>query len=402
MKSAETAAARAPSVNRVRWRGRKAICVSNGIVEMVALEGGGHIAEFRFADGRRQPGVNVLWECPWEGATPGSAKARRLATRYGAKGVGGFLASFTGHALCLDYFGMASPEETRRGMPLHGEAACAKWQIQNETKTSAAGQVKLQVALSAAGLDFSRVIEIRKNQSVAVIEEEVRNRANTDHYFHWVQHATLGRPFLDPEYSRVFLSGSKARTWPLGYENKSLVASDREFRWPQAPREKGGKTDLSIPFRERGTGFLASVWLDNARKLQFIATLNWKLGLLSGYVFCRNDFPWVAVWEENGARSYAPWNGRTQARGMEFGTTPMPIGKEATFLAGKLFDTACWMKLPARATRTVRYAAFLAEVPKDWRGVRDVEATKAALVLRGSSRGQTVKIAASGIGRLYA
>jgi len=87
---------------------------------------------------------------------------------------------------------------------------------------------------------------------------------------------------------------------------------------------------------------------------------------------------------------------------MEFGTTPMPIGKEATFLAGKLFDTPCWAKLPARATRTVRYAVFLADVPKSWRGIRDVEATKAALVLHGSSRGQTIKIAASGISRLYA
>jgi hypothetical protein len=262
--------------------------------------------------------------------------------------------------------------------------------------------VRLQVALAAAGLDFSREIEICKNESVAFIQEEVTNRANADHYFHWVQHVTLGAPFLDPECSRVFLSGSKAKTWPPGYEGKSLVASDREFRWPQAPREKGGKTDLAIPFRESGTGFLASVRLDNARELQFVATLNWKLGLVSGYVFGGNDFPWVAVWEENGARSYAPWNSRTQARGMEFGTTPMPIGKEATFLAGKLFDTACWTKLPARATRTAFYAAFLAEVPKSWRGIRDVEATKAALILRGSRRGETIEIAAGGIGRLYA
>jgi len=77
----------------------------------------------------------------------------------------------------------------------------------------------------------------------------------------------------------------------------------------------------------------------------------------------------VAVWEENCARNYAPWNGRTKARGMEFGTTPMPIGKEAIFLSGKLFDTACWTKLPAHANRTVCYVSFLAEVPKTWRAL---------------------------------
>ncbi len=391
-----------PSIGakRVEWRGRPAIRLSNGVVELTALSGGGHITGFCFAGDAAKPRTNVLWECPWEGAAPGTAKARRLAATYGPKGVGEFLASYTGHALCLDYFGMPSGEEARQGLPLHGEAGCANWRVMKGATRSAAARAEWRVDLPAAGLAFERAVELHKGESVAVFRESVTNQHEADHYFHWVQHVTLGPPFLDPECSRVFLSGTRAKTWPLGYEKKSLVSADREFRWPRAPREKGGVADLSIPFRERGTGFVASVLLDAERDTQFVATLNWQLGLAAGYVFHGKDFPWVAVWEENCAREYAPWMGKTLARGLEFGTTPMPIGKEATFLAGKLFDTPGWNRIAARGTETVAYAVFLAEVPKSWRSIRDIRAAKNSLVIRGSGAPDTVTIAADGISGL--
>jgi hypothetical protein len=179
-----------------------------------------------------------------------------------------------------------------------------------------------------------------------------------------------------------------------------LVSSDREFEWPSAPREKGGEADLSVPFREPGTGFVASVLLDPGREMHFVAALNWELGLAAGYVFRRQDFPWIAVWEENCAREYVPWNGKTRARGMEFGTTPMPIGKDAAFLAGKLFDTPGWKRIPGRTTQGVVYAAFLAVVPKSWRRVRDIQAAENGLVISGSGAGESVTIAARGISKL--
>lgn len=394
-KSTETGGAR-----RVKWRGRPAIHLSNGVIELTALNGGGHIAELRFVRDAGRPQANILWESPWEGAVPGTLQARRLAGKYGPKGVGEFLASYTGHALCLDYFGMPSADEVRQGLPLHGEAASQNWQVIHRAARSAATRTAWRVELPSAGLAFEREIELRNAESVAVFQESVTNQRDADHYFHWVQHVTLGAPLLDPECSQVFLSGSRAKTWPLGYEGKSLVSADREFTWPDAPREKGGRADLSIPFGERGTGFVASVLLDVEREVQFVAALNWRLGLVSGYLFRCEDFPWVAVWEENCAREYAPWKGATQARGIEFGTTPMPIGKGATFLAGKLFDTPGWKRIPSRATQKVVYAAFLAEVPECWRGVQDIQIEKNALVITGSGEGEKVTIAARGISEL--
>jgi hypothetical protein len=367
------------------------------LVEVIALHGGGHIATFRFLPESGKPSVNVLWEAPWKSADPGSLAARRLSRRYGPKGIGEFLASFTGHALCLDYFGVASPEETLRGLPLHGEAACSRWKPARTTRRVSAARAEWQVHLPAAALSFTREIFLPEKQSIAIFRETVANERSVDHYFQWMQHVTLGPPFLEAQFSRVFLSGTRSKTWPLGYEGKSLLASDGEFSWPLAPREDEGTADLSIPFAERGKGFVASVLMEPSRELQFIAGLNWQLGLVSGYCFRREDFPWVAVWEENCARSYAPWNGSTQARGLEFGTTPMPIGKEKTFLAGKLFDAAGWARIPALGRRTVSYVAFLAVVPQSWRAIASVTLRKDFIVLHGMGHSEVVRVPARGI-----
>ena len=400
MKRQTGKSAEAGGAARVKWRERPATRLSNGVIELTALNGGGHIAELRFARDAGKPQANVLWESPWEGAAPGTLRAKRLARKYGPKGVGDFLASYTGHALCLDYFGMPSADELRHGLPLHGEAASRNWRVTHAAARSQSAHAAWRVELPSAGLTFERGIELLKGESVAVLQECVTNQREADRYFHWVQHVTFGAPLLDPECSRVFLSGSRAQTWPLGYEGKSLVSAEREFTWPDAPREKGGAADLSIPFSERGTGFVASVLLDVKREVQFIAALNWRLGLVCGYLFRREDFPWVAVWEENCAREYTPWKGTTQARGMEFGTTPMPIGKDATFLAGKLFDTPGWKRIPSRATQKVVYAAFLAEVPKSWRVVHDIQVEKNTLVITGRGGGEKLTIAARGISEL--
>jgi hypothetical protein len=371
--------------------------LSNGVVELTALNGGGHVASFRFLSGSRNPRANALWEAPWETGDPGKAQAKKLAPKYGPRFVGEFLASFTGHALCLDYFGAPSAEGIKVGLPLHGEAATATWKLVSEENNSAAPRAKWQARLPSAGLLFEREITLLPNSSVAFFKESVTNQRAADHLFHWVQHVTLGPPLLDPNTSKVFLSGTQAKTWPLGYEDKSLVAADRTFTWPMAPREKGGTVNLSRPFSKSKTGFVACVLLDPARNISFIAALNWKIGIVAGYCFQREDFPWVAIWEENLARSYAPWNGVTQARGMEFGTTPMPIGKEAIFRAGNLFSTPGWTCVPAHGKKSVSYASFLAVVPKGWRTIRGVSLAKDSLLLLGANRNDVVKLDASGI-----
>src|SRR5512147_2792464 len=101
------------AVQPTRWRGRDAWILSNGVLDVVTLTGGGHIADVRF---RPEPGYassNVLWEAPWKSIDPDRFRPRD-AENYGPACVGKFLCGFTGHALCLDFFGLPSPEEIKQ------------------------------------------------------------------------------------------------------------------------------------------------------------------------------------------------------------------------------------------------------------------------------------------------
>jgi hypothetical protein len=386
-----------PAFTKTKWRSRPAYCLNNGVVQLTTLTGGGHIADFRLLD-PTSSSVNALWEAPWPTMDPNSFRSSHIR-KYGPTPVGKFLAGFTGHAVCVDYFGMPSEAEAAQGLALHGEAANSRWKLLELDPSSAGGQLSLGARLPAAGLRFRRELRLLRNESVVYVEEEVTNERALDHFFHWAQHVTLGLPLLHPEESVIALSGTRAMTWPHGYEGTSLVQDNQEFAWPDAPAINGGKIDLARPFLRDGKGFVAAVLLDPQRELGFVAALNWRLGLLLGYCFRRSDFPWVAVWEENVARKDAPWDGKTRARGLEFSSTPMPVGKEETFARGSLFNTPTFRRIPAKSELRAPYFAFLSKVSTGWRSIRDIE-VKLNKIIVTEERGEQIELQAAGLKKL--
>jgi hypothetical protein len=367
-----------PAAQSVRWKGREATGLSNGVVELVALTGGGHLASFRFLEGTGRTAHNTIWEPTWPTYEPVPSPPEEVLQRYGAKGVNLFMAAYSGHSLCLDCFGEASAPEIEAGLGLHGEAPVARWNVSKQDQAC-----RWDVKLPAARLAFERNIRLGEKESVAYVEETVRNEdRDSEHAFDWVQHATFGPPLLKEGESKLIASAKRGITWPLGYEDAALLADDREFVWPYAPCEgTDKKADLQQPFSTKGRGFVASVQLDPARTVEYIVAVNWKLRLGMGYCFRRQDFPWMAVWEENCARQGAPWNGKAQARGMEFGTTPLPLGREANLRRGPLFDTPTCCVLPAGAERTARYLLFLFEIPPHVNSIENVAIQADTVVL---------------------
>ena len=81
--------------------------------------------------------------------------------------------------------------------------------------------------------------------------------------------------------------------------------------------QHGGEVDLSHCLTRKGLGIIASLLLDPARDMQFVAALNIRHRLLFAYCFRRADYPWVTIWEENArekvphgivARRHAVWS----------------------------------------------------------------------------------------------
>ena len=260
------------------------------------------------------------------------------------------------------------------GLSQHGEAPSSRWRKVALHRSAQRIALKMSVQLPIAGLGFSRTIELRRNESIAYITEVVENRRKSDHFFHWTQHVTLGPQFLVPGEASIYAPGTKGLTDPNGYEGAiPLLVSNKEFLWPHAPLVSGGEADLRCPFIREGCGFVVGVLLDKRRKFAFIAAVNRKHGLLIAYCFRREDFPWLAIWEENRGIANPPWNGKTQARGLEFSTTPLPLLRRNSFLFGRLFGEPTLTCVPAGASRTVRYLMLLARTPREFGAITDIE-----------------------------
>ena len=378
---------------KTRWKGRSGYCLANDRVQVTVLTGGGAMADLRCRCGAEEWSPNLLWEAPWPTMDPDKFHTRH-SRQYGPPFVGKFLAGFTGNTICLDYFGAPSEDEIRQGLCLHGEASVMQWKA-----ARASGGLTMDTRLPAAGLQFRRETKVLDGESVIYVRETVRNPKLADHFLHWVQHATFGPPFLQSGDSVVAMPAVRGKTWPNGYEGKSLLANDREFEWPFAPAEGGGRANLSQPFIQAGTGLVAAVLFDVNRAWAYVAVLNFRLGLLLGFCFLRSMYPWATLWEENCARKDAPWNGQTQARGIEFGTTAMPVGRQQAFAMGNLFRVPMFARVPARGELQANYAVFLTQVNRDWREIRDVQSEDGSIVIVAGN-GDQVRLPARGIGKI--
>lgn len=371
--------------------------LSNGVVEMAVLPGGGHVAEFRFSELQGAPQQNVLWEPPWLTCDPTDERVPSLSEAYGPRAVGRFLVSCAGHALCLDYFGPPSGTEESAGLAMHGEVATADWAVY---KSSAPGEPPFtgSANLPFAGLRCERKIWLGHDESVVYVQENIANLRDAARDCHWVQHVTFGPPFLDSQSGRLIASGFRGMTWPQGYDGEPLLVDNREFKWPFAPRQDGGFVDLRRPFSYPGQGFVAAVQFDQS-EIAYVVAINWRLRICVAYCFRRIDFPWVTVWEENRTRMNMPWNGVVQVRGMEFGTTPMPLGREEAFRKGALFGSPTWVTVPEHGEMTVRYLNFLAAIPPKVRSVNRMELHENTITVYGDRSADQFTISARGCRR---
>ncbi len=369
------------------WKGRRAFRLANGIVEITVLLGGGHIADFRLCNSP----YNTLFECPWTTIEPSQFSLEKHASQYGEGPAGRMLCGYTGHSLALGYFGMPSATEADQGLPLHGEAGTADWNILASSADADGARLRLEVTLPAYGLRAERTLELSAEALSVRIQERVVNIKQSPVDIQWVEHATFGEPLFSGDEAKLYVSAQRGRTGPPGEEGHEVLAPDRDFEWPHAPSVNDDSFDLSLPFQKDGTGLIAALLTAPGRPSAYIAVHNRRLELAAGYLFNRQQFPWVTLWEENRARTDSPWNGITRARGVEFGTSPMPFGLQQAREMKTLFDTPTFITIQSGATISTEYQLFVTQTPRDWPSIANIRKDADRLVIQ-SEDGQELKL----------
>ena len=328
--------------------------------------------------------VNPFWIPHWESRDPMDYRDDRDAPSYGPQGTGKLLSAIVGNNLCLEPFGMPSDEEVSAGATLHGEAGVSLWRAECFSEEDRGG-AHFAVSVPPSALDFMRTVSLRHGESVIRVRETVTNQLDVDRQIQWQQHVTLAPPFVTHEDCRLLVPGTSGMTLPSGYEGHELLAKDAQFQWPFAPAAESGSVDLRIPFPQQGKGFVAGVQVDPAREYAYVCAINRPRRLVFGCVFRRKDFPWVTLWEENHARPAPPWSGVEETSAIEFGVSPLPIGRAETLRRGEQFGTPVMAHLPARGSIRAGYLMFLAQVPAEPERIADLACGDDELRLLDSS-----------------
>ena len=258
------------------------------------LEGGGHICELIM---HSAGDVNPMWRPTWKTIDPECNTPRNHLRTYGPPPEGKLLAGIAGHSISFDYFGPPSPEEIAAGHSTHGEAPVVTWHRQI-SRGSPTGSLLFVADLPQAQMRLQRVIALDREAPIIDVEETAFNLGTFDRPISWNHHVTFGPPFLEPNITLFDMPATRSKVCPATFSTKMSLQPDAEFRWPKAPKKRGGFLNLRTSEKGRYGHYTAHL-LDPTHKPGFIAVCNPKMGLLVVYLFNRNDYPWVGNWEES-------------------------------------------------------------------------------------------------------
>lgn len=354
---------------QLTYRNRRAAQIENHSLRVTVTVEGGHIAEIL----HKATGINPLWTPPWPSIEPSTYDPSKHP-EYGAPIEGRLLAGILGHNICLDIFGPPSPEEAAAGLTVHGEAPVIPYEISSERD-----QITMSTTLPHAQLRFKRHIELDSGGTTIRFSETIENLAPIDRPIGWTQHATLGPPFLERGSTQFRASATRSKVAGAAFTpGEVFYQPDAEFDWPLCPARQGKTADLQVFTAESHSGGFTTHLIDPQQEHAWFVAWSPTSKVGFGYIWKREDFPWLGRWEENHLRTQPPWNGRTLTCGMEFGASPFPEPRRDMVTRGELFKTPAYRWLPARSRLQADYCAFIGtaeSIPENvaWNGRDNVQ-----------------------------
>ncbi len=364
-----------PAVREATFEGQPALVLSNQKLEFTVTVLGASLARVVLRDDAT--GLNPLWE------------PVRMARELGKESR--FQGS-TGHFVCVDGFGPVSPEERAAGLPGHGEAHRQRYQVVRNGTEGNAVVVTLEALLPIVQEKFTRTLWLVEGESVVYVEGRLENLLGFDRPVNWAEHATVGSPFLAPGETVVDVSGSRsmARPYPAARAGQTArrLQSGAEFSWPLAPGLDGKPVDLRETPGELRYMDHATTLVDAGLKYGWTTALNTARGLIVGWVFRREEFPWVQYWGQ-----YPP-SGKL-ARGLEFSTQPFDVPRREAIGTATMFGAPTYRWLPAKSSITARFLVFYARAPEGMKRVDAVTVERGKLVIEDRAAGKQLALAAS-------
>lgn len=350
--------------------------LANGTIELTVLSTGATFTRLVLADDPEK--LSPLWN-PIRMARDAGEK-----NHFGGPG---------GHFVCVDGFGDVSPEEKAAGLPGHGEAHLAPFEVKFYNREGRTTTLTLGTKLPLTQELFSRTVRMVDGENVVYVESELESLLSFDRPVCWGEHATIGSPFLEAGVTVVDMSARRAKTRPYAENEKEgglphILPSDKEFTWPEAPGLHTRKIDVRLAPAEPDSGDHTTCLMDPARQLVFVTALHPAKRLLLGYLFKPQEYPWTQSW------MFYPGK-KMLARGMEFATQPFDVPRREAIQLNSLFGAPTFRWLPARAKIGSRFLFFYTHTPEGFGKVDDVRLENGQIIIEDHKTHQQVTLRAS-------
>jgi hypothetical protein len=299
-----------------------------------------------------------------------------------------------GHFVCVDGFGPVSSEERAAGLPGHGEAHRVPWEMTSSEKKDGTLTVAFSAPLPIVQETFRRTIRMVDGEQVIYVDSELESHLGFDRPINWGEHFTIGGSFL--EQGRTLTDMSATRSMTRSYASEAVdppdnhnLADFKEFTWPMAPTADGKQVDMRVapvlsPVMDQTTSLM-----DPARKLVFVTALHPGRKMLIGYVFRRDEYPWLQIWD-----SY-PGGSRRSYRGMEFATQPYDLPRREVIQTNTMFDTPTYRWLPAKSKIASSFLLFYTRIEEGFTKVDDVVLEGGKIVVEDRAARKKIVLTAS-------
>jgi hypothetical protein len=352
------------------YLGRPAWKLESKELRVSILQCGGHIGEITLKSGNE---VNPLWVPPIPTIDSDQYDPAIHGTIYGTNAEARLLSGLVGHNLCFPYWGDPSEAEAAAGMTFHGETNIRRWSLLEETPE----RLSLEVHLLESTLTFRRNMSLKG--SVIHVESIATNDSSWDRPFGWCEHVTFGPPFLQSDVTRFDASAGKG--FVTGHPE------EKSFDWPTG--KLGAQADIAFDLHTfdpiRHSDLVNSYLLQHEGPWGWFTAFHRRYSLLIGYLFRREHYPWLNVWENNDQHRVT--------RGMEFSNTPHHGTMKALIKSAEMWGARTYEWLDAKSTVKKNFTAFVLHIPADFGGTQDIQVSSREIEIFEAGSGRKFQVA---------
>lgn len=371
------------------FEGREAYVLQNSNMRISMLSGGAYIAELSLLSTDKKESINPLFVPHYKTMDPHVYNAEKHKELYGDGVNGKLMAGYMGHYLCFPYFGGPNSEfERKLGSSTHGEAYTVQYEVEKEIKDESAG-VTASAMLPISKYAINRSITLMPEQPVVLVEEEIENLESFDRPYKYVQHVTFGKPFI--EYGKTFVDAPVSR---IAYgREKGDPLNSNSVEWPLVRTNEGEEVNVGVFGSEKGEGGYYAWFMNPDRDYTWFTMYNKDFDLLVGYIFEKDENPWIGDWQENRRDQKLPRDGKVVAWGLEVGTSPFGSGIKQSIERGPVFETPTYRWIGAKEKKKQSYLIFLMEINDDFMGVKDLKLEEGSIILTEKETEKKIRIA---------